>query len=298
MGDRAELMEVMLDSFGEGIALFGMDGEIVLWNQAAEAITGYSSAELVGHEIPQGLEMLGREKPAAQSGQRQRRRGMLVNARHRHGHEMPAITRVLVLRDGLGERIGKVAVFHPAEGMDALPHGITGDGGTVSASQAELEERLRAEFEDCASTGLPFGVLWVNVDQAERLRKTHGPLACEAMLEKVEQAMSVGLRATEVMGRWGEDGFLILSHEQTPEKLATHAQVLAGLAKTADFKWWGDRIAVTVSIGSAQACREDEDEEDGLVQLLERARGAIEASRRAGGNCVTPAAGRRECLPS
>ncbi len=68
--------------------------------------------------------------------------------------------------------------------------------------------------------------------------------------------MANGLRPAEEMGRWGDDEFLILSHERTPEMLAAHAQVLAGLARTADFRWWGDRASLTVSIGAAQAEQE------------------------------------------
>jgi hypothetical protein len=33
--------------------------------------------------------------------------------------------------------------------------------------------------------GVRLGVLWVSVDQAEELRKTHGVAACNAMLEKI-----------------------------------------------------------------------------------------------------------------
>ena len=55
------------------------------------------------------------------------------------------------------------------------------------------------------------------------------------------------------MGRWGDDEFLIVAHERSAEMLASHAQTLAGLARTADFRWWGDRVSLTVSIGAAQA---------------------------------------------
>jgi hypothetical protein len=48
--------------------------------------------------------------------------------------------------------------------------------------------------------------------------------------------------------------------------LAAHAQALAGLARTADFRWWGDRVSLTVSIGAAQA-----DSSETLANLLERA---------------------------
>jgi GGDEF domain-containing protein len=94
------------------------------------------------------------------------------------------------------------------------------------------------------------------------------------------------------MGRWGDDDFLVLSHERTPEMLAAHARMLAGLARTAEFRWWGDRISLTVSIGAAQA-----EQSETLQLLLERAQIAMLKSVHAGGNHIT-APGRQECLPS
>jgi diguanylate cyclase len=84
------------------------------------------------------------------------------------------------------------------------------------------------------------------------------------------------------MGRWGDDEFMVLSHECTPEQLAAHAQVLAGLARTADFQWWGDRVPVTVSIGAAQAGADAS-----LVELMEKAKAAMFTSFHAGGNKIT-----------
>jgi diguanylate cyclase (GGDEF)-like protein/PAS domain S-box-containing protein len=287
MADRVELLESALDSMQEGIALFGMGGEVAFWNQAAAATTGYTPVEVVGRSLPHGLAPLGPEC-ALQNQQTETRSGVLVKARHKFGHEMQTIARALILRDELGERIGNATMFHPAESLDALPHGARGNDAAVPASQAELEEHLRSEFEDCAGGGLPFGALWIKVDQAEGLRKTHGTGACQAMLEKLEHALATGLRPAEVLGRWGNDEFLIIAHERTSEMLSAHARVLVGLARTADFKWWGDRVSVTVSIGAAQA--RDEGAES-LTQLLERAQRAMETSIRAGGNCVTPVQG-------
>ena len=124
------------------------------------------------------------------------------------------------------------------------------------------------------------------------------------MLEKVRHALAHGLRPAEEMGRWGDDEFLIMAHERNAEMLASHAHTLAGLARTADFRWWGDRMSLTVSIGAAQA---DSQGAETLARLLERARGAMETSSRTGGNRVTvvaasdaagvPAEG-STCLPS
>lgn len=297
--DRTELLESALDALPDGIALFGMDGQVHYWNHAAEAITGYPGAELVGHSIPEALKLLEpeglRRGDLLPGSAPETNRGTIVRARHKLGDDVQTITRILALRDGVGEWIGTAAVFHPADSLDALPHGSAGEDRVIEASQAELEERLQIEFEDFLRSAVPFGVMWVSVDQANELRKSHGLGACEAMLEKVQHALGLGLRPAEELGRWGEDEFLIISHERTPEMLAAHAQALAGLARTADFRWWGDRISLTVSIGAAQAGK---CVDEGLPHLLESARRALEESMRGGGNRITAAAWRQPCSPS
>ena len=124
------------------------------------------------------------------------------------------------------------------------------------------------------------------------------------MLEKVRHALVHGLRPAEEMSRWGDDEFLIVAHERSAEMLASHAHTLAGLARTADFRWWGDRVSLTVSIGAAQA---GGDGTETLAQLLGRARQAMETSSRTGGNRATVAAANEAapapvedstCLPS
>ena len=222
-------------------------------------------------------------------------RGTLVHIRHKAGHELPVLARVMELRDGLGGRIGTGVLFHPLESIDALPHGENEEDSDVAASQADLEDRLENEFEDFQQGGLPLGVLWISVDQAHELRRTHGAAACHAMLDKVRLALGSGLRPSETIGRWGDDEFLVIAHERTAEMLAAHAQRLAGLARTADFRWWGDRLTLTVSIGASQA--ENADDET-LAQLLERARNAMECGMREGGNRTIAAPGVKTCLPS
>ncbi len=296
MADRTELLEAALDSLPEGIALVDAGGRVAFWNRSAEAITGHAAGELVARSASEALEpLLISQRPGEQEpclGE-QPESGALVHLRHKLGHDVPAMMRALVLRDGLGGRIGLAAIFHPAESLDALPHGECGEGSVVEASQAEFEERLEAAFADYVRGGETFGVLWLTVDQAHELRKTHGAGACDAMLEKVEHVLANGLRPAEKMGRWGDDEYLILSHERTPEMLAAHAQVLAGLARTTDFRWWGDSVSITVSIGAAQAEREGS-----LIGLLERAKAAMSSSFHAGGNQITSAPGGKECSPS
>ena len=308
MTDRNELLEAAFDSVPEGVALVGTEGEVVLWNQAAQGITGYAAIDVLARPLPEGLEALlqdedrnGEEALGRAAGDGRR---ALVRARHKLGHGVPVIARALVLRDGLGRRIGTAALFHPAESLDALPHGDSTEDMGADEGRAEFEERLQAEFDDFMRGGPPLSVLWIGVDQAAELRKTHGVGACHAMLDKVRRALVHGLRPAEEISRWGDDEYLIVAHERSAEMLAAHARTLAGLARTADFRWWGDRVSLTVSIGAAQA---GSDGAETLAQLRERAREAMETSSRTGGNRATIAAANdaaaapvegSTCLPS
>jgi diguanylate cyclase (GGDEF)-like protein/PAS domain S-box-containing protein len=295
MNDRTELLESALDSFPDGVAIFGGRNEVVWWNRAATDMTGYTAIELRERPLPETLEPLLQNGPRPIEIVHPAGRGLLLRLRHRLGHDLPVIARALVLRSGLGARIGIAAVFHPAESLDALPHGENEEDADVAASQADLEDRLEAEFEDFQQGGQRFGVLWISVDQAHDLRRTHGAAACSAMLDKVRCALAAGLRPSELIGRWGDDEFLVIAHERTRDMLAAHVQRLAGLARTADFRWWGDRISLTVSIGAAQA---ESSQDETLALLLERAQNAMMSSTREGGNRTTLVPGVKACLPS
>ena len=314
MTNRAELLEATLDSLPHGVGLLGESCDVVFWNQAAQAITGYPALDLVGRPAPEALKpLLERCCPCEASESRicpidppgscapgsdpdqghETGRGFPVHARHKLGHDFSAMARLLVLRDAMGRRIGTAVLFHSTECLDALPHGEAGENTDVEASQEDLKDRLESLFEDSTEGGQEFGVLWITVDQAHDLRKTHGAGACEAMFKKVERVLTQGLRPAEYLGRWGEDEFLVISHERTPAMLAMHAQVLAGLARTADFRWWGDRVSLTVSIGAAQA-----ESAGTLAELLERAKTAMVSSHHAGGNQITRAPEGHSCSQS
>jgi diguanylate cyclase (GGDEF)-like protein/PAS domain S-box-containing protein len=298
MSDRAELFEATLEGFPEGIALLGEDLRVLFWNHAAQVILGYTAPDMVGRPAGDALQPFlecqctDAETDGGYQAGHERARGFSVHTQHKLGFEVCTTARVLPLRNDLGARIGTAVLFHPSDSVDGLPHGVTGESEDIEASQVDLEERLASSFDEFMGGGPAFGVLWITVDQAQELRKTHGRGACDAMLEKIERVLSHGLRPAEHMGRWGEDEFLVVSHERTSTLLGEHAKVLTGLARTTDFRWWGDRVSLTVSIGVAQAeitCT--------LANLLERAKAAMISSFHAGGNQITRAPEGNKCSP-
>ena len=296
----AELLDAALGALEEGVAVLDAEARVVAWNAAAAAIAGYQRADLLSRKLPVNFYRMESQHQPEHSGERGDEsrvpvgpqaaavasgRPVPVSLRHSHGHSLPAMLRRTPLRDALGKRFGTLLRFHPVEAIDSLPHGaIDAEGDQaqhLEQSQADLECRLDEAWLEWTANEVPFGVLWIAVDQAAMLRKTHGRDASEAMLAIVERTLLHGLRPTEILGRWGDNEFLVLSHERTTEMLTAHAQHLAGLARTADFRWWGDRVTLTVSVGVAQA------EGASLSALLKTAQGAMQASAYAGGNHVT-----------
>lgn len=289
MAERTELLEAALDSLSEGVALADLNGHVAFWNRTAEAITGYSAGEIVGGSVRGLLDRMveGGSQHWIASSERSSCRGFVVHLQQKVGDQLPMMARILVLRDGMGDRIGTGVLFHPVETIDALqPEGLDEDWN-CARSKVEIEDRLGAMHEDFLRGESVLGLLWITVDQAPALRRSHGTRACEAMLENMERTLASGLKAAEEIGRWSDNDFLVISHERSAGALAAHAQMLAGLARTTDFRWWGDRLSLTVSVGAAQAQRGE-----CLLQLLERAEAAVVASFHGGGNQVTAARGK------
>ena len=317
MGDRMAMLEATLDLMEEGIAILDEQSNVVHWNKAAAALTGYDAQELICRPYPADLfrvDQQHRDKVVAraeadlkaglaesgggvsglsftqpptepdQSGDPLQERFTLVSIHHKQGHEVPGMLRKIALQDLQASAMGWALLFHPAEEVDALPRGESGEAVGIEASQAEMEDRLDAAHHQWATSGMPFGLLWITVDQARSLRKTHGRDACEAMLRAVEDTLLRQMKPAETIGRWGDNEFLIIAHERSAKLLTDHARRLGGLARIVDFRWWGDRVGLTLSIGSSFAI-----EADTLPCLLTRARQAMRSSEYAGGNSVTEA---------
>ena len=301
MTDRTELLEAALDSLNEGFAVFDQDQHICLWNHAASAMTGFAAVQVMGRPLPESLQGLMAPSKTNQPVENETQESIhsgVVHLRHENQQDVAVQAQMKVLRDALGRRIGIAVSFHPTRGLDAIAHGESTESEQLRQSQSELEERLLSAYEAFSKKREKLGVLWITVDQGEQVRHTHGAKACEGMLDVTERMLALGLHPDEFIGRWGDSEFLIISHERNAEVLAAHAFTLVGLARTADFRWWGDRISVTVSIGAAQA-----ENGETLANLLERAKRAMQASQHAGGNHVTHAPvthehGGNACLPS
>jgi diguanylate cyclase (GGDEF)-like protein len=161
---------------------------------------------------------------------------------------------------------------HAAASVDKL----TG----VSNRQALLAE-LFSEVERSSRYNRPFSVAFVDIDHFKQVNDTYGHAVGDVVLRGVAQTVRANLRATDTIGRYGGEEFLLLLAETSVDDAALLAEKIRGLVQRERFHVEGDtRLSVTVSIGIAggqgQTLRVDE--------LVRDADGAMYSAKSLGRN--------------
>ena len=173
MTDRTELLEAALDSLPEGIALLAREGQVVVLEPGRRGDYRIRERGPAGASGPSVLEVaafassrLGEKRlkrPASAAG-----RGAPVHVRVISWATMCRSLRAsLCCATGWAGALGTAVVFHPAESLDALPHGECGeDRWRGSRARRISRNGWKRSSTTSRRAACRFGVLWITVDQA------------------------------------------------------------------------------------------------------------------------------------
>jgi diguanylate cyclase (GGDEF)-like protein/PAS domain S-box-containing protein len=244
-------MHKFLDASMEGI-VFHKDGVITDMNPPLLQLLGYTRDEVIGRR---NLEFI----PA---DQHERVMGV-VNRRDEISYESAVLSKA-------GERI-------PTE---FIARSIVTNGQTLRLTivrdlrdRIAAQERIRFLAQHDALTGLPnrtsfmeraqqrlvkalshqgtLALLFVDLDHFKRVNDSLGHLAGDAVLQTVAARLVAGLRASDLVARFGGDEFVVLLDGR--EGASDVAEVAAKLLNTIEAPIHGDgpSISITPSIGVA-----------------------------------------------
>ena len=129
------------------------------------------------------------------------------------------------------------------------------------------------------------GMMFIDLDEFKEINDRLGHQAGDRALFEVARIIRATVRASDVVGRYGGDEFLVFLPQVETGKMAELAEkirlaVIAGIDR---------ELQVTVSIGAASAVFEHEMEED-LAQLIRRADEMLRAAKTSGRNRVVSSA--------
>jgi diguanylate cyclase (GGDEF)-like protein len=121
-----------------------------------------------------------------------------------------------------------------------------------------------------------------DVDDFKNINDTYGHVNGDAALVTVVKTLSGCLRASDVLGRWGGDEFLVILPGITQDILVETSERCRKLVAHSTVPMEGSQIQVTISVGVAMDTPEDSPE-----SLLNRADQHLYSSKQSGRNGVT-----------
>ncbi len=125
------------------------------------------------------------------------------------------------------------------------------DGLTGLLNRRALQDRARADLAKARRRRSPFALAMIDVDHFKAINDTYGHALGDQVLRHVAQVLTAAVRASDDVGRWGGEEFLVLLAEADAREAVAAADRLREQVERAAFQ--GDDltapVTVTVSIG-------------------------------------------------
>jgi diguanylate cyclase (GGDEF)-like protein len=152
---------------------------------------------------------------------------------------------------GLESRLGH-AVNDIAAALVDTHDRATFDRLTGVANRQSLLAALFAEVERAGRYERPLSVAFVDIDHFKTVNDTYGHGVGDIVLRGVAQTIAANLRASDMIGRYGGEEFMLILTETGVEEGATLTEKLRTLVQRQRFAVDGGAdISVTISIGIA-----------------------------------------------
>ncbi len=125
------------------------------------------------------------------------------------------------------------------------------DGLTGLLNRRAMQDRARAGLAQARRRRAPFALAMIDVDHFKAINDTYGHASGDQVLGHVARVLSGALRASDDVGRWGGEEFLVLLPDADGAEAEGAAERLREQIAATVFHADTHTIAVTVSIGVA-----------------------------------------------
>jgi diguanylate cyclase (GGDEF)-like protein/PAS domain S-box-containing protein len=299
MLETADFYREILDNLYDGIFFINQEGHITYWNSCAASLTGYRQQEVINKNYRDIFSPLNKQGnrlynqtdcPIRDAVKFELLTGEDAYIRHKEGHLVPISIKIAPVREK--ERHFVVAVeshksnspHHAMRQQLEELHGLAMlDSLTGVANRRFMDINLNARLEEHKRYGLPFAVMFMDVDNFKLLNDTCGHAEGDRALKMISSTISSNLRSSDIIGRWGGEEFITIlinvSESELFGAVDRFRQLIEDSHLTID---GGSKLSTTVSIGATIARQEDT-----IHTLVERADKLMFESKRRGRNLVS-----------
>lgn len=166
----------------------------------------------------------------------------LANRFHRVLRDLDVLRRELEAR--VDARTRELSTAYAQMEALALRDGLTG-----LLNRRALLERAQTGLAQARRQRTPFGLAMIDVDHFKAVNDTHGHVVGDLVLRHVSRELITALRASDVVGRWGGEEFLVLLPGADLQEAAAAGERLRAHLQRAVFYSERGPLPVTVSVG-------------------------------------------------
>ncbi len=265
---------------------------IVLFNQAASRIFGYTNEEIIGRPLSELIPVETRKKHSgyviefadAPDTSRHMRLRTPVLALRKNGSEFAASITISKHRVGRDLEMTAIVrdIFDETRLIEDLLIASRYDALTGLYNRRRFGELLEAEINRCRRFERGFSLLMLDIDDFKKINDTYGHMMGDQMLKTFGQRLAGMIREMDVVCRWGGEEFVALLPETSMEGALVVAEKIRSETETARLNHEGIELGFTVSIGLAHFPSGD-GSIDNAIDTVDR---SLYAAKKAGKNRV------------
>jgi diguanylate cyclase len=166
--------------------------------------------------------------------------------------------------------------------IEALRTAVRIDGLTQLANRKHFDEKLDEMIKFHQRYNEPLSLLMIDLDNFKAINDTHGHQAGDRILKGVAFKIKSALRESDFLARFGGDEFALILIKAGAQAAADVAWKLCTNMQESRFLLDKNELRVTISIGVAEA-----DREESAQSLLKRADTALYRVKENGRNSVS-----------
>jgi diguanylate cyclase (GGDEF)-like protein/PAS domain S-box-containing protein len=289
-----ESAQITLQSIGDGVITTDSKCRIEYLNPVAEQLTGWRLEHAQGRIVDEIFRSFHEEtcepleNPLAVSIRRTRaiksvRPTLLIR---RDGNELYIESCASPIRDGAGNVLGGVLVFHDVsesrELNRKLSYHASHDILTGLVNRREFESRLERAIKSARAREASYALCHIDLDQFKIINDNCGHSAGDALLGQVGALLKSKIRWRDTVSRLGGDEFGVLLESCSLEEAVRNAESLREAIRNYKFIWEERTFRLGASIGVVPISPENED----VAALLSAADSACAAAKENGRNRI------------
>jgi diguanylate cyclase (GGDEF)-like protein/PAS domain S-box-containing protein len=289
-----EMMQITLDSIGDGVITTDVQGNIQYFNPVAEYLTGWKLAEVKGFPLSDVFNIVNEltQRPVENPVHKVLQSGLVAGLAQntvlvaRDGTEYPIEDSAAPIRARNGEMLGVVMVFHDVTQARYLSRQLSWQANhdelTGLFNRRAFERQLMDALVSARSQKQSHTLCYLDLDHFKVVNDTCGHAAGDQLLRQITELFQERVRLTDTLARLGGDEFGLLLNQCSLAQAEQVADNLRTLIQNYQFTWKDQVFKVGISIGLVAI-----DSESGTLDaVLRAADAACYAAKERGRNCI------------